>query len=185
MDDIYMALYKFFTVYGWQMAIIAIIGIILQGVLKMCGAYDWIVVSVKNAEGEKLTSADATKQVKKLAYILTAVAFSVAGCCTYLGIIKADFTLVSVLGVALSIYTINQLAYIAYETLGVRTVWQKALSKLKSAVIAYVEARQEAKAAQAETAATTLTLADAIKIIAEATGVDKSLIEALVAKNKK
>ena len=52
MEELYMAIIKFFSAYGWQMTVLAVSGIFILGGLKSVKAFDWIKIYT-TLDGEK------------------------------------------------------------------------------------------------------------------------------------
>lgn len=95
----------FFGVYGWQLTLIAFIGIVILGVLK----YAKVFANVK--------------QPKPL-YLIITVGFSVIATIIYLLIIK-QFNFTYVVTVASAIYALNQTMYSIYETTTLKDLVKK------------------------------------------------------------
>lgn len=129
MEELYMNMIKFFSAYGWQMTVLAVSGIFLLGVLKSVKAFDWIRIYAVEGE-EKTLQVDKTKQVKKIVYTFISAGLSVAACCVYLTIINTELTATLILTISGTVWSLNTIAYMLYENLGVRAVWKAFLAKI-------------------------------------------------------
>lgn len=110
---------SFFQQYGWQLALIALVGIIILGVLKYANVFSKI-----------------DKEKRKPIYFAISVGFSLAATTAYLLIIDC-FDINYLITVSSAIYALNQSMYAIYETTKLRDLVSKVLSwiskKLKSA----------------------------------------------------
>lgn len=97
----------FLNTYGWQLALIAVLGIVILGVLKYCNLFN-------NIEREK----------RKIVYLFITVGFSVIATVIYLAIIK-QFTIEYIITVATAIYALNQTFYSIYENTSLRELLVK------------------------------------------------------------
>ena len=88
----------FFQIYGWQLALIALLGIVLLGVLKYANAFSKI-----------------DKDKRKPIYFAISIGFSLCATIIYLLIID-KFTVEFFITVATAIYALNQTMYSIYET---------------------------------------------------------------------
>lgn len=129
MEELYMNMIKFFSAYGWQMTVLAVSGIFLLGVLKSVKAFEWIRIYAVVGE-EKTLQVDKTKQVKKIVYTFISASLSVAACCVYLTIINTALTATLILTISGTVWSLNTIAYMLYENLGVRAVWRALLAKI-------------------------------------------------------
>ena len=68
MEELYMTIIKIFTVYGWQLTVLAVSGIFLLGVLKSVKAFDWIWIYA--VEGEEKILLGLLKHFKVLDKII-------------------------------------------------------------------------------------------------------------------
>lgn len=190
MEELYMAIINFFSAYGWQMTVLAVSGIFLLGVLKSFKAFDWIRIYAVDGE-EKILQVDKTKQVKKIVYTFISAGLSVAACCVYLAIINTELTATLILTVSGTVWSLNTIAYMLYENLGVRAVWKAFLNWAKNLIlsttatikekIAAEKARIAAeKAATSETAtATQIDINVAMNAVADYLGIDTAYLEML------
>lgn len=196
MEELYMAIIKLFSAYGWQMTVLAVSGIFLLGVLKSVKAFDWIRIYAVVGE-EKILQVAKTKQVKKIVYTFISAGISVAACCVYLAIINTKLTATLILTLSGTIWSMNTLTYMLYENLGVRAVWKAFLNWAKGLIlsttatikekiaaekarIAAEKAETEAQKTASETAtATQIDIAEQMKTVAEYLGIDTAYLEML------
>ena len=99
----------FYNTYGLQVALIALFGIILLGVLKYTNVFSKI-----------------EKSKRKPIYLAISVGFSVAETAVYLLIIK-QFDLNYLITVAPAMFALNQTMYAVFETTGLRELVVKVL----------------------------------------------------------
>lgn len=196
MEELYMAIIKFFSAYGWQMTVLAVSGIFLLGVLKSVKAFDWIRIYAVEGE-EKILQVDKTKQVKKIVYTFISAGLSIAACCVYLTIINTELTATLILTISGTVWSLNTFAYMLYENLGVRAVWKAFLNWAKNLIlsttaqikekiaaekarIAAKKAATEAQKTTSETAtATQIDINVAMKAVADYLGIDTAYLEML------
>jgi len=196
MEELYMAIIKFFSEHGWQMTVLALSGIFLLGVLKSVKAFDWIRIYAVEGE-EKTLQVDKTKQVKKIVYTFISAGLSVAACCIYLTIINTELTATLILTISGTIWSMNTITYMLYENLGVRAVWKAFLNWAEGLIlsttatikekIAAEKARIAAKKAATEAQKTTSETATATQIdinvamnaVADYLGIDTAYLEML------
>jgi hypothetical protein len=113
----------FYTQHGWQLALIALLGIIILGVLKYANVFSKV-----------------EKEKRKPIYFAISIGFSLVATVIYLLIIK-QFTVDYFFTVALAIYALNQAMYSVYETTSLRDL----LGKLVVIVKNKIEAKKQAK----------------------------------------
>ena len=196
MEELYMAIIKFFSAYGWQMTVLAVSGIFLLGVLKSFKAFDWIRIYAVVGE-EKTLQVDKTKQVKKIVYTFISAGLSVAACCVYLTIINTELTATLILTISGTIWSMNIITYMLYENLGVRAVWKAFLNWAKGLIlsitatikekiaaekarIAAEKAATEAQKTTSETAtATQIDINVAMNAVADYLGIETAYLEML------
>lgn len=194
MEELYMAMIKFFSAYGWQMTVLAVSGIFLLGVLKSVKAFDWIRIY---ADEEKTLQVDKTKQVKKIVYTFISAGLSVVACCVYLAIINTELTATLILTISGTVWSLNTIAYMLYENLGARAVWKAFLNWAKGLIlsttaqikekiaaekarIAAEKAATEAQKTASETAtATQIDMTVAMKAVADYLGIETAYLEML------
>lgn len=104
----------FLTTYGWQLALIALIGVVLLGVLKYANLFSKL-----------------TKEQRKLVYFAISAGFSIAAAGVYLAIV-GSFTVDYFAAVATAIYALNQTMYAVYDTTPLHTLLSKVLDALAS-----------------------------------------------------
>ncbi|MCK9456902.1 MAG: hypothetical protein M0R31_06375 [Candidatus Riflebacteria bacterium] len=194
MEELYMAMIKFFSAYGWQMTVLAVSGIFLLGVLKSVKAFDWIKIYSVIGE-EKTLQVDKTKQLKKVAYTVISAGLSIAACCVYLWIIDTRITITLVASLSGTIWSMNIITYTLYENLGVRAVWKSFLNWAKNLIlsttaqikekIAAEKARIAAKKAATEATisetatATQIDITVAMQAVADYLGIETAYLEML------
>jgi hypothetical protein len=147
MEELYMAIIKFFSAYGWQMTVLAVSGIFLLGVLKSVKAFDWIRIYAVVGE-EKTLQVDKTKQVKKIVYTFISAGLSVVACCVYLTIINTKLTAKLIFTLSGTIWSMNTITYMLYENLGVRAVWKAFLIWAKGFILSTTATIKEKIAAE-------------------------------------
>ena len=109
----------FYTLYGWQLALIALVGIIILGVLKYANAFSKV-----------------DKDNRKPIYFAISVGFSLVASMIYLAIIN-QFNPDYIFSVFIAIYALNQAMYSVYETTNLRDL----LAKLKGIIKTKIEAK--------------------------------------------
>lgn len=99
----------FLAVYGWQLALIALLGIILLGMLKYANVFGKV-----------------DKDKRKPIYFAVSVGFSAIAAAVYL-LIVGRFDINYFLAVTGAIYALNQTMYAVYETTTLRDLVAKHL----------------------------------------------------------
>lgn len=97
----------FIAVYGWQLALIALAGIIILGVLKYANVFSKI-----------------DKENRQPIYLAISVGFSVVASAIYLTVIK-QFEITYFCAVAAAILALNQTMYSIYENTKLRDLLHK------------------------------------------------------------
>lgn len=97
----------FVASYGWQLALIALSGIIILGVLKYANIFSKI-----------------DKENRKPIYLAISVGFSVIASAIYLAVIK-QFDITYFCAVAAAIFALNQTMYSIYENTKLRDLLHK------------------------------------------------------------
>lgn len=97
----------FVASYGWQLALIALAGIIILGVLKYANVFSKI-----------------DKENRKPIYLAISVGFSVIASAIYLAVIK-QFDITYFCAVAAAIFALNQTMYSIYENTKLRDLLHK------------------------------------------------------------
>lgn len=102
--------------YGWQLALIALAGIIILGVLKYCNVF------------KKLD-----EKVRHILYLVISVGLSVVGSIIYLACIH-QLTVGGAFAVAGAIFALNQAFYTIYDTTTLKELGKKLVEWIKSLV---------------------------------------------------
>lgn len=103
----------FLQTYGWQLALIALLGIFILGVLKYSNAFEKV-----------------EKEKRKPIYFAISVGFSIIATVVYLLIIN-QFEINYMIAVATAIYALNQTMYTVYENTKLRDLLCKLLDFIK------------------------------------------------------
>ena len=106
----------FLESYGWQLAVIAFVGIVILGVLKYANAF-------KNVKEEN----------RKPIYFAISVGFSLVATVVYLLIVD-QFDITHVVAVTTAIYALNQTMYSVYETTKLKDLVCKLLKFVKAKI---------------------------------------------------
>lgn len=114
MEEIMML---YLQTYGWQLALIAFLGIIILGVLKYANAF-------KKVKEEN----------RKPIYFAISVGFSLLATVVYLLIMK-QFEITYFITVATAIYALNQTMYSVYETTKLKDLVCKLLTLIKAKIV--------------------------------------------------
>lgn len=109
-------MFLFLESYGWQLALIAFVGIVILGVLKYANAF-------KKVKEEN----------RKPIYFAISVGFSFTATVVYLLIIK-QFDINHVIAVTTAIYALNQTMYSVYETTKLKDLVCKLLTLIKTKI---------------------------------------------------
>lgn len=109
-------LITFMGTYGWQMALIALVGIILLGILKYVNAFSKV-----------------EKEKRKPIYFAISMGFSLIATTIYLLIIK-QFNVSYLITVTGAIYAMNQAMYAVYETTNLRDLVSKIFNLLSEKI---------------------------------------------------
>lgn len=99
----------FVAQYGWELALIALAGIVLLGVLKYSNAFESV-----------------EKEKRKPIYFAISIGFSVIATIIYL-VIKRQCEINYIITISLAIYALNQAMYAIYETTTLRDLMSKLL----------------------------------------------------------
>lgn len=106
----------FLQTYGWQLALIALAGIIILGILKYCKVFDKF-----------------EEKVRHVFYLLVSVGISLIGSIIYLVCVhQLDVTLVFALAGA--IFALNQAFYAIYDTTTLKALLKKLWTWIKSLI---------------------------------------------------
>jgi hypothetical protein len=109
-------MFLFLESYGWQLALIAFVGIVILGVLKYANAF-------KKVKEEN----------RKPIYFAISVGFSLVATIIYLLII-GQFDLNHIFAVTAAIYALNQTMYSVYETTKLKDLVCKLLTLIKAKI---------------------------------------------------
>lgn len=109
-------MFLFLEAYGWQLALIALVGIIILGVLKYANAF-------KKVKEEN----------RKPIYFAISIGFSLIATIIYLLIIK-QFDFNHIIAVTTAIYALNQTMYSVYETTKLKDLVCKLLTLIKTKI---------------------------------------------------
>lgn len=109
-------LMHFITIYGWQLSLIAILGIIILGILKYANVFSKI-----------------EKVKRKPIYFAISVGFSILATIIYLAIM-GRFEIGYIVGVSTAIYGLNQVFYTIYENTSLRDLMIKLLDLIKAKI---------------------------------------------------
>lgn len=111
----------FFQQYGWQLAIIAFVGIVILGVLKYANVFSKI-----------------EKEKRKPIYFAISMGFSLIATAIYLLVVK-QFEINYFIAIASAVYALNQAMYAVYETTGLRDL----LCKVVELIIQKIKKRKD------------------------------------------
>lgn len=111
----------FITMYGWQLALIALVGIIILGALKYTNAFSKV-----------------EKEKRKPIYFGISLGFSVVAAAIYLLIIK-QFDINYLLTFSFTIYGLNQTMYSIYENTSLRDLLTKVFKTIADKISKKVE----------------------------------------------
>ena len=103
----------FVNTFGWQLALIALVGIILLGVLKYANVFSKI-----------------EKENRKPIYLVISVSFSLIASAVYLLIVKS-FEINYFITISVAVYALNQTMYAVYETTKLKDLIAKILGIIK------------------------------------------------------
>ena len=106
----------FIAQFGWELAIIALLGVILLGVLKYANVF-----------------ANIDKEKRKPIYFVISIGFSIIATIIYLAI-KGQFEINYVVTISMAIYALNQTIYAIYETTALRDLLYKVFTGLGTMV---------------------------------------------------
>ena len=106
----------FLSIYGWQLALIALAGIVILGVLKYLNVF-----------------SNVAKEKRKPLYFLISVGFSLLAAVIYLAVI-GQFEVDYMVAVATAIYALNQTFYAIYETTTARELLAKVFAILSEKI---------------------------------------------------
>lgn len=113
--------------YGWQLALIALAGIVILGVLKYANIFSKI-----------------EKENRKPVYLAISVGLSIIGSAIYLAAIK-KFEFGYFAAVAFAILALNQTMYSIYENTNLRDLLHKIFDEIDSKIKSKIKSKIEAK----------------------------------------
>lgn len=97
----------FLETYGWQLALIALAGVIILGILKYCKVFDKF-----------------EEKLRHFFYLLVSVGISIVGSIIYLACVH-QLDVVLVFTLAGAIFALNQAFYTIYDTTSLRSLLKK------------------------------------------------------------
>lgn len=109
-------LLNFLRLYGWQLALIALAGIIILGVLKYCNVF-----------------SKFDEKIRHVFYLLISVGISIIGSIIYLACV-GSLTVEFVFAVSAAILALNQTFYTIYSNLGLKELFLKLIDWIKSLI---------------------------------------------------
>lgn len=110
--------------YGWQLALIALAGIVILGVLKYANIFSKI-----------------EKENRKPVYLAISVGLSIIGSAIYLAVIK-KFEFGYFAAIAFAILALNQTMYSIYENTNLRDLLHKIFDEINSKIKSKIEAKE-------------------------------------------
>lgn len=126
------AIKGFLTTYGWQMSLVALAGIVIVGILKICKVFNCIKCYSKDENGNKVLNETLTKNIKKFIYYLLNWIFSIGSCSLYLLVIlEVEFVWQEWLTLCGAVIAYSTMIYAIYENFGIRAIWQAFLNAVK------------------------------------------------------
>ena len=109
-------LITFLQTYGWQLALIALAGIIILGVLKYCNVFKKF-----------------DEKIRHILYLVVSVGISIIGAVIYLACVH-QLTVEFAFVVAGAILALNQTFYTIYSNLSLKELFTKLLDWIKSLI---------------------------------------------------
>lgn len=106
----------FLETYGWQLALIALAGVIILGILKYCKVFDKF-----------------EEKLRHFFYLLVSVGISLVGSIIYLACVH-QLDAVFVFTIAGAIFALNQAFYTIYDTTSLRDLLKKLWTWIKGLV---------------------------------------------------
>ena len=110
------ALVVFLQSYGWQLALIALAGIIILGVLKYCNVF-----------------SKFEEKIRHVFYLLISVGISIIGSIIYLACV-GSLTVEFAFAVAAAILALNQTFYTIYSNLSLKELFLKLIDWIKGLI---------------------------------------------------
>lgn len=109
-------LLNFLRLYGWQLALIALAGIIILGVLKYCNVF-----------------SKFEEKIRHVFYLLISVGISIIGSIIYLACV-GSLTVEFAFAVAAAILALNQTFYTIYSNLSLKELFLKLIDWIKGLI---------------------------------------------------
>lgn len=109
-------LLNFLRLYGWQLALIALAGIIILGVLKYCKVF-----------------SKFDEKIRHVFYLLISVGISIIGSIIYLACV-GSLTVEFAFAVAAAILALNQTFYTIYSNLSLKELFLKLIDWIKGLI---------------------------------------------------
>ena len=106
----------FFSIYGWQLALIALAGIIILGILKYCNVFKKF-----------------DEKIRHVLYMVISVGISIVGAIIYLTCAH-QLTVEYVFVIAGAILALNQTFYAIYDTTTLKDLFTKLLNWIKNLI---------------------------------------------------
>ena len=106
----------FFALYGWELALIAFVGVVLLGILKYANVF-----------------SDIEKEKRKPIYFAISIGFSIIATMIYLAVIE-QFEINYIITISTAIYALNQAMYSIYETTPLRDLLSKVFGSLSEMI---------------------------------------------------
>ena len=106
----------FFSTYGWQLALIALAGIIILGILKYCNVFKKF-----------------DEKIRHVLYMVISVGISIVGAIIYLACVH-QLTVEYVFVIAGAILALNQTFYAIYDTTTLKDLFTKLLDWIKNLI---------------------------------------------------
>lgn len=106
----------FLQLYGWQLALIALAGIIILGVLKYCKVF-----------------SKFDEKIRHVLYLVISVGISIIGAVIYLACV-GSLTVEFAFAVAAAILALNQTFYTIYSNLSLKEFFLKLIDWIKSLI---------------------------------------------------
>ena len=106
----------FFSIYGWQLALIALAGIIILGILKYCNVFKKF-----------------DEKIRHVLYMVISVGISITGAIIYLACAH-QLTVEYVFVIAGAILALNQTFYAIYDTTTLKDLFAKLLNWIKNLI---------------------------------------------------
>lgn len=122
----------FISTYGWQLALIALAGIVILGILKYANVFSKI-----------------EKENRKPIYLAISVGFSLIGSAIYLSVIK-KFEIGYFFAIAIAILALNQTMYSIYENTNLRDLLHKIFGAISQKIKSKIESKENKDAEDKE-----------------------------------